>query len=95
MIYTFGLKKKYDAILAADPHSFYKRGKSNPLGKPDRGGGVWKTPEDVRAYLRSKGWEDIRDVYGVDADWDRDTYQDPETPFRRLLRSARVVKLEP
>jgi hypothetical protein len=93
VIYTFGLKKKYDAAISAPLGGFYKRGKSNPLNKPDRGGGVWKTPEEVRAYLKERGWEAGRDVYGVEADWDTDTYVDPEVPFRRLLRSAKVVKL--
>jgi hypothetical protein len=91
VIYTFGLKKKYDAALAAG--AYYKRGKHNPLNKPDRGGGVWQTPEEVRAYLKEKGWEVGRDVYGVEADWNKDAYVNPETPFRCLLRSARVVKL--
>ncbi len=78
VIYTVGLIEKYEAEL--DKGSAVK----------EVGGWVWRTREEAHAYLIARNSADIRRVYGILADWDRDV--GPGYP-RRLTRSATVVRL--
>ena len=93
MIYTVGLVAKYEAAIDAGlgtklgPH---KRAD----GFDDPGGWVWPTAEAARAYLVSRNALGPRQVYGVDADWEADTYEVAGEPTRCLKRNAQVVRLE-
>ena len=78
MIYTVGLIDKYEAALA----------KGDAV--KDAGGWVWQTPEEARDYLVARNSIDVRRVYGVLADWERDTA--PTYP-RSLVRPAKLVAL--
>ena len=59
------------------------------------GGCVWKTEEEARKYLK-ENWPrlDGYNVYGVLADWERDTAKLEGEPFSRLLVDSELVKLE-
>ncbi|GEM_PF-1673469 len=95
MVYTYGRLAVYEPLL--DRCVFRKRGRdlAGRHGKPYRGGLVFRTEDEVRAYLATKGWTRIRGIYGVLADWDADTYEIPGKPGHRLLRDAFVVRLAP
>jgi len=98
MIYTFGRTFTYDKYLrtAMFPE---KLGRSN--GYP--GGSVWKTREEAQAFVDSfpnghcPDWEpEDFSVYGVEADWETDTYiyaGDHRAPWRSLKRNAKLIKL--
>ncbi len=93
MIYCVGLTYKYDRDLAKGP--VVKRGPhTQPDGSRYDGGSVWRTAEEAKAFLVEKKTAMIRSVYGVDADWDRDTTEAPGKPYRLLLRDATIVRLE-
>ena len=93
MIYTVGLIAKYEAAFAAG--GVQKRGPHKRAdGGDDPGGWVWPTAEAARAYLVSRNALGPRQVYGVLADWDTDTYDVAGEPTRCLKRDAEVVRLE-
>jgi len=94
MIYTLGHRPSYEEGLT----------KSEAAGKPFKkvgrkedyqGGSVWRTREGVEAYLKANAHR-LHDyaVYGVEADWERDTAPNPEHPFHDLLVDAPLVRLE-
>lgn len=97
MIYTIGFKKTYSFGLskATKDKPFRKLGRTDNLngtGEYYGGGSVWKTKEEAEAYLRSHrkrmaGYG----VYGVLANWDKDTEQLPGEPFRRLITTSLLV----
>ncbi len=92
MIYTVGLIEKYEPAL--DRGGVTKRGPHRRAdGFDDPGGWVWRTAEDARAYLAARGSLDSRRVYGVMADWERDTREVAGEPTRCLSRDAEVVRL--
>lgn len=92
MIYTVGLTHIYEAKL--DVGSLQKAGRRRGEGARDYPGGwVWRTPAEAHAYLVQRGSEEIRSVYGVDADWERDTEPAPGQPFNLLLRDAMVTRI--
>jgi hypothetical protein len=92
MIYTIGLRDRYDlAFTLIKP--FNKNGKGiRSDGSPYPGGWVWKTEADARAFIAEKGLFD-REVYGVLADWETGTEQIEGEPFRRLLKDSELVQL--
>jgi hypothetical protein len=92
MIYTVGLVAKYEAALDAGravklgPHV-------RADGSRDPGGWVWPSAEAARDYLLSRNALGPRRVYGVEADWDTDTYEVAGEPTRCLKRDAAVVRV--
>ena len=91
MIYTVGLTHKYERELARGP--FNKIGRHRqPDGEIYPGGWVWQSPAEAKAYLVARKSTSIRSVYGVDADWERDTVAGES--FHHLLRDALVVRLD-
>lgn len=94
MIYTLGYRPSYEEGLAKSEAA------GEPLKKVGRysdyqGGSVWKTCKEVEAHLKANTHrlEDYA-VYGVDADWERDTAPNPLNPFHDLLVDAPLVRLE-
>ncbi len=92
MIYTIGIRLKYERAFAAGP--VVKRGRgNNPDGTLYLGGFAFETAEDARHFLVSKGLTGTHMVMGVLADWERDTDIRDGKPYRHLLRDADVMKL--
>lgn len=107
MIYTFGRTKIYnDGIKnSLNDDLFRKLGARDPSptfpnGYP--GGAVWRTRDGAQAYVDSlpndwspSDWNsDDFSVFGVLADWDGDTAQIEDAPWRNLLRDSVVVILD-
>lgn len=103
MIFTIGKKSAYDKALSKNG-DVTKLGKIEPGGKDPvgniyengyEGGAVFETEMKARIYLSLATDCEGYDVYGVNADWEKDTYQaEPEEPFRSLLRNAKLIKLK-
>lgn len=92
MIYTIGIRMKYERAFAAGPVVKRGRGK-NPDGTLYPGGFAFATAEDAKRFLAAKGLTGTHMVMGVNADWDRDTAAHDNEPYRRLIRAAELVKL--
>ena len=93
MIYAIGTRLKYERAFAAGPVA--KGGRN--VGRDGRtypGGFVFRTAEEARHFLESKGLAGTHMVMGVLADWDADTEEEAGTPYRRLVRDADAVKLD-
>jgi len=93
MIYTIGHKATYDAGLEANGNEWCNLGRQGGY----RGGAVWRTRQEVQ---RAADANDGYAVYGVLADWERDT-EAAKTPEGHgkicphdLLRTSRIVRLE-
>lgn len=82
MIYTVGKADVYDEALTRDPNL-----------EKSKGGLVWKTRDDARGHLFSTKQEKTFSVYGIEADWEKDTEVVQGSPWRSLTRSAKLVKL--
>lgn len=99
-----GTKKTYDAGLAAMARHgkpLLKAGRGEIDGRQHEGGSVWETRAEVQAYIDGSEVDPERmtlrgyAVYGVEADWKRDTVKAPgDVPWRSLKRDAIVVALE-
>lgn len=93
MIYCIGLRLKYDKALAgANPVIKQGRGVGGD-GRAYPGGWVWPSIEDARRFIAINGLFATHDVYGVLADWERDTDEGEGDRTRRLIRDAEVVRL--
>ena len=94
MIYTIGLRTRYEmAFTLIKPLN--KNGKGLKAdGTPYDGGWVWKTEADARAFIAETGLFD-REVYGVLADWETGTEQKEGESYRRLLKDSEMVQLSP
>jgi hypothetical protein len=88
MIYTVGLIAIYEPRLAAG--TAVKGGPKDDYG----GGWVWESAAAAQAFLVEQKSASIRRVYGVLADWTTDTAPVEGKPYHRLLRDARVVKID-
>jgi hypothetical protein len=94
MIFTVGLIDKYEAQI--DAGTAIKLGSGvDEFGRPYPGGWVWPTPEAAHAYLVARRSTHDRRVYGVVADWEKDTAVVAGQPTRCLTRNALVVRLTP
>lgn len=83
MIFTLGKTDLYESLLGLFPDAC-KAGRSDS----EEGGSVWQTREEAQAACSP----DFT-VYGVDADWDADTYTG-DTGGRHLMRDAALVRLK-
>jgi hypothetical protein len=88
VIYTVGLIAIYEPRIAAG--TAVKGGPRDDYG----GGWVWETAAAAQAFLVDQKSASIRRVYGVLADWAKDTAPVEGKPYHRLLRDARVVKID-
>ena len=83
LIYTLGRKSIYDPLFG--------RPRKPMKGK---GGSVWETHGDAEAYRMCMREKREYGVYGVVADWDRDTKPTgKDAPYRDLNRDATLVQL--
>ena len=88
MIYCIGLTVRYEAALAG-PSVPVKRG----AGADYAGGWVWQAVAEAQRFIAVNGLTATHSVYGLTADWDRDTQIVAGEPYRRLLRDAEVVRI--
>lgn len=87
MIYTVGNTQSYEAGFKE------AAAKGIPLMKLD-GGSVWETEAEARAYLKANSIGDAWSVYGVLAEWGKDTkITEHNTAWRSLKRDAELVQL--
>ena len=92
MIYTVGRTEAYEKNFEEQDQP-QKLGKGLDLdGHPYEGGSVWKTPEEAQNYLDANGLIDFS-VYGVLADWERDTEENATYSYRNLLVTSNLIKL--
>jgi hypothetical protein len=84
MIFTIGRKLAYEAALNDLVNKPMKLGRSDDY----EGGWVWKTPEGAR-----KNCPPGFIVYGVKADWKKDTAPSEDGKYRVLIRDAEFVRL--
>jgi hypothetical protein len=84
VIFTIGRKLAYEAALNDPTAKPMKAGKSEDY----EGGWVWKTPEGARKHC-PPGFI----VYGVKADWKKDTELGPDGKHQVLKRDAEFVRL--
>lgn len=80
MIYTIGDRDLYERVIKES-------------GDKAKGGSVWKTREEAEARKNAgdpgRLWD--FEVYGVEADWDKDVKEGPD--FGTLSKKAKLVKL--
>ncbi len=91
MIYTVGSKRAYF-------RSLLKNGKVMKSGRKRgyAGGGVFLTREDAQRHideLELQGYKDFM-VFGLLADWQKDTQVSSQHWWHDLLKDAEVVVLE-
>jgi hypothetical protein len=92
MIFCVGERDRYEAKLdLAEP--FFKKARGFHEGTFYEGGSVWRSEEDALAFIARNKIEASRAVYGVLADWEADTVQIGREPFRRLIKTAEIVRL--
>ncbi|MEX0853448.1 MAG: hypothetical protein WD036_09245 [Bauldia sp.] len=93
MIYCIGRRFEYERALAG-PAPVTKRGRGvDRDGRPYPGGWVWQDVEGARRFIAANGLTATHSVYGVEADWERDTEAGRGGEARRLARDAEVVRL--
>ena len=85
MIYTLGHKSSYEEYFRLYKDETRKKGREEDYP----GGSVWKTIEDAEKFLKP-GYE----VYGVLADWEKDTVLSNDGDWNDLLIDAQLVVLE-
>lgn len=83
LIYTVGKTEVYEDYLAKDKHP-----------EKAKGGSVWRTKDDARGYLLKTKQDKTFSVYGIEADWDKDTEPTLEGQWRALTRKAWLIKLK-
>lgn len=88
MIYCIGLTVRYEAALAG-PSAPVKRGGGDDYA----GGWVWRTMAEAERFIAVNGLTFTHSVYGLGADWERDTAIVAGQTYRRLLRDAQVLRL--
>ncbi len=94
MIYTYGDENSYDAALEdkkVKNESLHKMGCTEYLeltGAPYSGGAVWKTVEEVQAYIKTL-YCDGYAIYEVEGEWEN-VYQIDGEPYHRL-KEDRVI----
>jgi len=105
MIYCIGYTdgyRKHIRDMKARGETPIKVGKTDNLnGEPYPGGSVWRTREEAQHWLETLGplWREPRttdqfSVFGVDADWEKDTEPDPVDPFHNLLKNSPLIDLQ-
>lgn len=97
MIYTYGDRYVYDAPVE-NGKTLMKVGRREKGADdgPYLGGIVFKTGNQAEYYLNKnrKRLGDNYRTFGVEADWDADTYHIEGEPFHRLTRDARIVPVK-
>lgn len=81
LIYTVGRRDIYESYLDADLSA-----------AKAKGGSVWRTREEAQSYLEATRQSDYS-VFGVVADWNRDTEFVLRAKWRALTKNAYLVRL--
>lgn len=93
MIFTVGHRESYEKGIDEMGADFQKLGKRDDFqGSPYLGGSVWKSEKEAERYLAVRQLASYA-VYGILADWETETEQLPDEPYRRLLVDAQIVAL--
>lgn len=84
MIYTVGVKQSYLKAIEREGNI-----------KKAIGGSVWKTYQEAFFYSELSTLQNgkIYDVFGVDADWDKDTVPDGYRQWNKLIIDAPIIIL--
>lgn len=89
LIYTIGDKKNY--IDALERHGFIqKTGKTETY----EGGYAFKTYEDALCAIEELGQENVWVVFGLLADWEKDTEPNKVHWWHNLLKDSIIVPLD-
>jgi len=91
LIFTIGYREHYDKYFR-DSIPEDKVPVKLGRGGGYQGGCVWRTSEEAQKYLDDRNMHDYS-VYGVEADWDKDT-EPSNAPFNNLIRNAILVELK-
>ncbi len=99
MIYTVGHLANYlkgKKLAEEEGVPWCKAGREGEY----QGGTVWQRRHEAQEYVDRtnprRAPENAYSVFGVEADWDKDTIADIEvSPARSLLRDAPIVILDP
>ena len=91
MIYTVGRTESYRKYMEQCGEECKKLGKGFYKGKDYTGGSVWKTSQEAKEYLILHELSSYS-VWEIDADWDKDTEENPDNSFRNLLVTSRIVR---
>ncbi|MNC01391.1 hypothetical protein D3C81_958480 [compost metagenome] len=92
MIYSIGLKNYYEQRFLEfkdNPCDFKKMGKTDDY----IGGSVFQTKELAEKFLIENVIEDFG-IYGVLADWDKDTEESNCHWWNNLLIDAQLIRIE-
>jgi len=84
MIFTIGKTEYYERYFR-EQDCPRKLGKTNDY----EGGSVWKTREEAQKFC-PEGYS----VYGVEADWGKDTEPNENGDYHNLLVTSPLVRLE-
>ena len=91
MIFCIGHSESYREYLKDSKNPCLKLGRKGPNDAENPnypGGPVWRTKEDAQSHC-SPTYE----VFGVDADWEKDTVQSDQGAWNDLLIDARFFLL--
>ena len=95
MIYTVGNREECErdmAVKEAEGKRLYKRGPFQNGHERYRGGAVWHGRDGAQAFVDAHPGDGLA-VFGVEADWERETVQYGDEPFRRLVINRPLVRL--
>lgn len=87
MIYTIGQTLSYEKYFT-NPEYW-----NNGVPQKAAGGSVWKTKDEVLEYLSIGYHGEEFTIYGVLADWEKDT-ENTGNSWNDLLRDADLIKLD-
>jgi len=91
IIFTIGYREAYQKLFR-ESREQDKLPVKLGRGGGYQGGSVWRTSAEAQKYLDDRYMHDYS-VYGVEADWDKDTVPNPYAPFNNLIRNATLVEL--
>lgn len=90
MIYTIGYSKNYrKAIQESDEGYIIKLGRSEGYS----GGYAVKTYEDAQRLLKEEA-DETYEIFGLEADWERDTIPNPDSWWHYLLYDSKIIVLD-
>jgi hypothetical protein len=97
MIYTLGHTEsylKYYNECKQNNSKFLKLGKKEDYnGKPYSGGYAFKTFESAEKYLKDNNMIEYS-VFGLNADWEKDTEHNLDESFNSLLYDSEIIILK-
>ena len=92
MIYTIGSAKSYLDAMLASGEVVHKSGAGSPAGYI--GGYAFKTIEDAQRRIDEYGDSPYQfSIFGLDADWEKDTVPNDEGWWHNLTKDAPLIVL--